>query len=136
MASLAESLVRGAYDALNEDRIALWARANAPEHFELIVPPGAPQAAERFEGPQGLERFAADLAQVWEAAHIEVNEVVDMGTRIVVIGRIHNRGRHSGVQLDSVLAHLWTVDGDVPVRCELIGDREEALRRGRAESSD
>jgi hypothetical protein len=39
------------------------------------------------------------------------------------------------MELDAVAAHLWTVEDGVPVRLELIGDREEALRRGHAESS-
>ena len=133
MEAEAVRLIRDAYEAVNEGRFSEWAAANElPPDFELVA---LPPISTRFVGPEGVAEFFADLAQAWETVRTDVEEVVELGDRVVVLGRVRNRGRGSEIELDVVAAHLWTVDGDVPGRVELIGDREEALRRGRAESS-
>jgi ketosteroid isomerase-like protein len=133
VASPAVSLIRESYEALNEGRFD-WVAEHVPPDFELVPPPGS-GIPGRFVGPEGVSRFYAEIADAWETARTDVEEVVDLGDRVVVLGRIRNRGRTSGIELDVVAAHLWTVEDGVPVRVELIGDRQEALRRGRAESS-
>lgn len=124
------NLIRESYKALNEGRFD-WVAEHVPPDFEL-VPPLAPG---KFVGPEGVSRFYAEIADAWETVRTDVEEVVDLGDRVVVLGRVRNRGRTSEIEVDAVAAHLWTVKDGVPVRVELIGDRQEALRRGRAESS-
>jgi ketosteroid isomerase-like protein len=131
--SPAVSLIRESYEALNQGRFD-WVADHVPPDFELVPTPGFGMSG-RFVGPEGLSRFYAELAEAWETVRTDVEEVVDLGDRVVVLGRVHNRGRGSEIELDVVAAHLWTVEEGVPVRLELIGDRQEALRRGRAESS-
>ena len=124
------SLVRAAYDAFNEGRIADWAAANLPDDFELV--PRAAVGGSGFIGPEGVATFFADVTEAWESSRIEIEDVVEFGDRIVILGRLHNRGRGSGMELDVIAAHLWTVADGVLVRVEMIGDRDEALRRARA----
>lgn len=131
--SPAMSLIRESYEAINEGRLE-WAADHMPPDFELVPTVGSAISGP-FVGPEGVARFYSELAEVWETFHVHIEEVVDFGDRVVVLGRIRNKGRGSGVEVDVVAAHLWTIEGDVPVRLELIGDREEALRRARAESS-
>ena len=133
METRAVGLIREAYDAVNAGRIAEWSAANLPPSFELV--PRARIAGAGFIAPENVARFFEDLSQAWESIQIEIEEIVDLGERVVALGRVRNRGRSSGMELDVVAAHLWTVEGDAPVRVEFIGDREEALRRGRAEST-
>jgi ketosteroid isomerase-like protein len=128
------SLIRDAYEAMNTGRLEPIVDRLPPD-FELRPPPQAAVAGESFVGPEGIAAFRAQLADAWESMETEIEEVVDLGNRVVVLGRIHNRGRTSGLEVDAVAAHLWTIEDGVPVRIELIGDRDEALRRGRAESS-
>lgn len=127
------SLIRESYEALNQGRFD-WVADHVPPDFELVPTPFS-DISETFVGPDGVSQFYAELAEAWETVRTDVDEVVDLGDRVVVLGRIHNRGRGSGIEVDAVAAHLWTVEDGVPMRVELIGDREEALRRGRAESS-
>jgi len=131
--SPAVALIRTAYDALNEGRPD-WAAENLPPDFELVLAAGS-GIPGRFVGPEGVARFSADIADAWETLRTDVEQVVDLGDRVVVLGRIRYVGRGSGIELNAVAAHLWTVEGGIPVRLELIGDRDEALRRGHAESS-
>ena len=128
MESRAASLIREAYEAVNAGRIGEWAAANLPSDFDLV--PLAPVAGGSFTGPEGVARFFADALEAWETMRIDVSELVEFDGRVVVLGRIRNRGRGSGMELDVVMAHVWTVENDVPVRAEMIGDRDEALRRG------
>lgn len=112
-----------------------WVADHVPPDFELVPTPGS-GISEKFVGPEGVSRWYDELAEAWETIRTDVEEVVDFGERVVVLGRIRNRGRVSGIEVDVVAAHLWTVENGVPTRIELVGDREEALRRGSAESSD
>ena len=126
-------LIRDAYEAVNEGRFD-WGAANLPPHFELIPTAGMLSTRDRFVGPEGASEWFADVAEAWESIRTDVEEIIDLGNRVVVLGRLHNRARASGVEVDVVAAHLWTVEDGVPVRVELLGDRGEALRRGHAES--
>ena len=130
--SPAVTFIRESYEALNEGRFD-WLLDNVPPDFELILVDAG--LSGPYVGAAGVTKWYAELAEVWETFRTEVEEVIDLGDRVVVLGRIHNKGRGSGIEVDVVAAHLWTIKDDAPVRLELIGDREEALRRGRAESS-
>jgi ketosteroid isomerase-like protein len=130
--SPAVTLIREAYEAMNDGRLD-WVADNLPPDFELVGTAGFGMGP--FVGPEGVARLYAELTEAWETVRTDVEEVFDFGKRVVVLGRIRNRGRGSGIEVDVVAAHLWTVEDGVPIRIELIGDREEALRRGRAESS-
>jgi ketosteroid isomerase-like protein len=133
MASPAEEVIRSAYDALNEGRADRVAEL-LPGDFTIVPLPGLGMP-DRLQGSEGILRFLSDADATWQEMKIEIEEVVDLGQRIVVLGRYRNRGRGSGIEIDAVAAHLWTVEGGVPVRMDFIGDRDEALRRGRAEAS-
>ena len=133
--SSAVELIRGTYAAFNEGTLEDWAAANLPPDFELVPLARALAPGGRLLGPEGLTQFFGDLEQVWESMRIEIDEVVDFGARVVMLGRIHNRGRGSGMDVEAMAAHLWTVENETPVRVELIGDRELALRRGREEAN-
>jgi ketosteroid isomerase-like protein len=129
--SPAVSLIRESYEALNQGQFD-WMADHLPPDFELVPTAGS---GIPFVGSEGISRWFDELAEAWTTIRTDVEEVVDFGDRVVVLGRIRNRGRGSGIEVDVVAAHLWTVENGVPIRVELIGDREEALRRGRAESS-
>jgi ketosteroid isomerase-like protein len=126
--SQAIDLIREGYAALNDGRHAEWAAA-LPSDFELIPPTAS--IAGSFVGPEGVVSFFDDAFEAWETMRIELEEVIEFDGRVVVLGRIRNRGRGSGMDLDVVMAHVWTIENDVPIRAEMIGDRDEALRRGR-----
>ena len=125
------TLIRESYEAMNEGQFD-WMADHFPPDFELVPTAGS---GEKFVGPENISRWFDEIAEAWETIRTDVQEVVDFGDRVVVLGRIRNRGRGSGIEMDVVAAHLWTVENGVPIRVELIGDREETLRRGAAESS-
>ncbi len=125
------SLIRESYEAMNQGQFD-WMTDHLPPDFELVPTAGS---GIPFVGSEAISRWFDELAEAWKTIRTDVEELVDFGDRVVVLGRIRNRGRGSGIEVDVVAAHLWTVENGAPIRVELIGDREEALRRGRAESS-
>ena len=55
-------------------------------------------------------------------------EFIDAGERVVVVGRMHARGKGSGVEVDRSFASIWTIRGGRVVRWELgYDDRRAAL---------
>ena len=56
--------------------------------------------AERgvYRGHQGARRYMTDLADAWEIARAEVDDALAIGDVVVLVGRIHYRGRGSGVE--------------------------------------
>ena len=125
-------LIRDTYRAFNEGRLDRVAD-RLPGDFELVGTAGFGMGP--FVGAEAVSRWFAEMVDAWETVRVDVEEVLEFDERVVVLGRIRGRGRGSGLEVDVVAAHLWTVQNGVPVRAELIGDREEALRRGAAEAS-
>ena len=81
-----------------------------------------------YVGKEGAPRLFADMEEVWEQFHTELDEVLDADDRVVVIGRLIGKGRASGVEVEQPIADVWTVRDGRIVRGELnYTDRREAL---------
>jgi ketosteroid isomerase-like protein len=57
----------------------------------------------------------------------EPEELIEAGDRILVAARMRARARGSGIELDQVVYHLFTVNGSRAVRFAAYIDRREAL---------
>ena len=51
-----------------------------------------------YRGHEGTRRYMSDLADAWEIARAEVDDALAVGAVVVLVGRIHYRGRGSGVE--------------------------------------
>ena len=51
-----------------------------------------------YRGHDGTRRYMSDLAEVFEVAEAEVDEALGIGDMALLIGRIHYRGKGSGVE--------------------------------------
>jgi ketosteroid isomerase-like protein len=78
-------------------------------------------------GHEGVRRFFRGLAKTWEDVSFSYKEYIDAGDEVVAIGRFHGRGKASGVELESVMVHIWTVRDGMGVRLRAYLDREQAL---------
>jgi uncharacterized protein len=54
---------------------------------------------------------------------VEPERVVERGNQLVAVVRQTGTGRSSGLQVETRLAHLWTVADGKAVRWEAIADR-------------
>ncbi len=51
-----------------------------------------------YRGHDGTRRYMSDLADAWEIGRAEVDDALGIGNVAVLVGRIHFRGKGSGVE--------------------------------------
>jgi uncharacterized protein len=54
-----------------------------------------------YRGHDGIERYVRDLKDAWETVQPEIQDGVGVGAVVVAVGRIHYRGRGSGVETEA-----------------------------------
>ena len=94
------------------------------EFFTLF---GSQLAGTPYQGHDGLRHYCEERAQVWAELRHEIDELREVGERIVVIGRLFGRGLGSGVEVDHQLALLFDFRGEHILRVRSFSDRAEAL---------
>jgi ketosteroid isomerase-like protein len=97
------------------------------EHFELHPPAVYPEGAQVFRGPNGLKRWTASTKESWGEWRFELERLIDVGDRVVVLIHVVAQGGQSGVRLERDTAHVWTLAEGKVTRCEVYLDRSEAL---------
>jgi len=63
----------------------------------------------------------------WDDYHLDAEELIDVGTSVVVILRERGRGKASGASFDDRYAQVWTFSSGRVVRWEIFPDRAAAL---------
>jgi uncharacterized protein len=86
-------------------------------------------AAGTRHGPQGFLRGVEDTLEAFDDYRVEPQDFIDAGETVIVPVRISGRGRGSGVELDTELAHLWVLHDGKVIRGEVYRSTEEALER-------
>ncbi len=98
------------------------------EDFEFI--PYLAAVVEKtttYRGPDWLRQYREDADAAWEDIQGRVDEVRDLGDRVIAFGEIRGRGRGSGLEARIPLA--WVADfrqGKVS-RVQSYGNETEAL---------
>ncbi len=64
----------------------------------------------------------------WQDWCIEAQDYIAQGDLVVVLCRYTGRGRGSGVALDELGAHVWTLREGRATRLEIFSSRERAMR--------
>ena len=54
-----------------------------------------------YHGHDGMRRWMRDLSEAWDIGRAEVDEALGIGDIAVLVGRIHFRGKASGVESTS-----------------------------------
>ena len=54
-----------------------------------------------YRNHSGIERYVADLTDVWEFVRPEILDGVELGEVVLLVGRIHYRGRGSGAETEA-----------------------------------
>jgi ketosteroid isomerase-like protein len=66
---------------------------------------------------------------------MEPIDLIGVGSdRVVVVLRMHGRGRGSGVPVEEEIAHLWTIEDGKAVAMQVYSHAQDALRDARAAS--
>jgi ketosteroid isomerase-like protein len=99
-------IVRAAFDAWNRGDRDAW--VDAFDEEAEFYPLRAQLEGRAYHGREGARRFIAELDEDWEEVRFEIDEIRDLGERVVGSGGFKARGRASGVELDVRLG--WVVE--------------------------
>jgi ketosteroid isomerase-like protein len=80
-----------------------------------------------YTGDEGFRRFFDSWSEGFVYDHVEAEEIVDAGDRVVVMVHHSGRGRTSGIDVDQRYAMVWTVRDGRAMRMDMYPTRAEAL---------
>jgi ketosteroid isomerase-like protein len=81
-----------------------------------------------YKGVHGAERFFAEWGSAWDDWEFEIEELRDVGDKVVAT--VHQRGRFkmSGVLLEGSMVQVWTFRDGKEARMDIYSDPREALK--------
>jgi ketosteroid isomerase-like protein len=90
-----------------------------------------------YIGHEGARRWMADLDEAWESVRGEVTDTIAAGRVAVLVGRIHYRGKGSGVETEVPVGWVVEFERGKVARFRAFRDPERALATiGEPEASD
>jgi ketosteroid isomerase-like protein len=82
----------------------------------------------RYRGPAGYHEFVSDWSDVWGTdLRVEPLEIIDLGTRVVILYTVLTRGQGSGVRLAGKWATVSTLKHGRVIRDQVYLDHAAAL---------
>jgi ketosteroid isomerase-like protein len=120
-------IIRRFYDA--------WLR-NDPSAFDALDPEIVLYPAvendwvgleDAYHGHDGVRRYMQLITEVVDDYHPEIVELIDAGDRVLTLAVESGRGKHSGADVETRTAHVWTLRDRKAVRLDLYWDRDRAL---------
>jgi ketosteroid isomerase-like protein len=118
-------IVRRIFDAWNQgDFDAAWSVCDP----DLVIDRSRSLVDSRiYRGTEEVEQFWSDWRDTWESACWEIDEYIEAGDDVVVLGRFYGRGAESGVAVEANVTQVMTVRNGKLVRGVLFQSRSDAL---------
>jgi ketosteroid isomerase-like protein len=117
-------LFRGMVEAINQGDVEA---ALALVTEDVVIKAARSVVQGDYLGHDGLRRFAADNEESFEVFEVNLDDVRDLGDRVLAIGTIRIRGRGGGVETDVPMAGVAIVRAGKLSRWEDFRDRRLAL---------
>lgn len=116
-------------EAWNRGDVDGWLEPVHPEIEWTSAIAAQMQGAETvYRGTEEARWFWDEWHSIWDLT-VELSEIRDLGDTVVAIGRMHLRGKASGVDLeDQPVAYVGEFDGGLLRRMRSYRDPAEALR--------
>ncbi|HMD56709.1 MAG TPA: nuclear transport factor 2 family protein [Solirubrobacteraceae bacterium] len=112
----------------------LWAAVSATlapslaPDFECVAR-GVPIGEETvYEGLLGLRALWLEWLAPWRTYRTEVEEIVDLGERVVVLVRDFARHEENAHEVEQTAAAVWTVQDGKVIRADFYANRAEAIK--------
>jgi ketosteroid isomerase-like protein len=80
-----------------------------------------------FSGPNWAQEFREDIAQAFDDFALEIEEILDLGERAVVVVRVSGRGKGSGAPTSRQRGFVWTFEGETAVSATQYPSKAEAM---------
>jgi ketosteroid isomerase-like protein len=126
MAEAELEVVRGIYRAFAERRFPGEAMS---EDIEWKTNPDLPDA-DTYRGIRAVRRFFADWVAGWAEVRNDVEELIDVGDRVVVLIKDRARRHDSDAEVELMSGSVWELREGAIVRAEFFRNRDEALEAG------
>lgn len=81
-----------------------------------------------YRGRMGIRQGVQDIDESLAEMRVECSEIRDLGEEIVVIGRVHGRGRASGAKIESPINWVVEFRGGRITRMRDYLDAKDALK--------
>jgi len=82
---------------------------------------------DHFSGYDGTRRYMSDLDDAWEVGRADVEDSLAVGDLVVMVGRIHYRGRAGGTESETPVLWLLKFREGRVLRFRAFRDPEQAL---------
>jgi ketosteroid isomerase-like protein len=126
MSSESVDIVRRAMDAYTAGDIdGMLAFIDPEGEIQSAIIGGAEGKA--YCGHEGIRTWFAETQESFQELGLELTEYRDLGDRVLGFGRVHARGRESGVELDSPTGWLFTLRDGRILRAEGYLDPGKAI---------
>ena len=98
---------------------------DADPDFELTTPELSPMAGT-YRGEQAIRSFFGELWAAFDEVQNTVQEVIDLGDRVLVFLVVLLRPKDSEARVELRVAHLWTMRDGRITACRVFTDRKLA----------
>ena len=125
MVSPAADRLRRAYDAFNSGGGLDWSMIDPSirhDQSEGLFLDGV------FYGPEGVRAAIQEIETDWQDLSYTLEDVVELGDRVLVLLRMRARVRDSEAELDAQVAHIWEFRNGRAVKWDVYSDHASALR--------
>jgi ketosteroid isomerase-like protein len=80
-----------------------------------------------YRGHDGIRQYVRDLNDAWEIVRAEVDDAIGVGNIALLVGRIHYRGKASGVETASPAGWMFKFRGGRVLRFRAFREPEQVL---------
>ena len=128
-------VVRELLDAWNRGEFETVIAGLSEEIEWVPVTVASVEGEATFRGRDGVREFFEQWSRTWERWELALEEYREVGDRVVALGRVHARGRGSGVELDQEAAYVFDLRAGELARGESFFSHDEALAAAGLERS-
>ena len=118
-------IVRRGYEAFDRGDIQVILNLMDSE-IEIRVNQLLPDWEPRY-GRDGFLSFLQAWLEPWETYRIEVDELIDVREKVLVVCREFGRRKDTGFEIEGRAYHVWTLRDGKGVRFDTYSERSEAL---------
>jgi ketosteroid isomerase-like protein len=120
-------MARRANDAFNRRDVDAFMECVTSD-IEFTAAMSGTVAGGSLRGREGIEALFADIRDTWEEHRMVIEEIRDLGERVLGLGRLEGRGKASGVSVDVPFAIISDLRDGKMWRSRTYLDHGEALR--------
>jgi len=88
---------------------------------------GAMLEGAAYRGHEGMRQWLEEVAEYWESMWVEADEFLDAEEAVLVVGRVHARGKASGVAVEAPAAWVFHLRDARLTYLRFYLDRSQAL---------